>query len=89
MLAACTGEAGETDAPPRVPPACVVARFEGDDFTHCTALPGRHTIRTVLGNPPYRDLSRFAAALGRRAERVAFAVNGGMYDEAGLRSAAS
>jgi uncharacterized protein YigE (DUF2233 family) len=84
VLAACAADGDAAPAPGGSgKSACVTTAFEGSDFTHCTAIPGRHTIKTVLGAPPHRDLARLAGALGPRAERVAFAMNGGMYDEAG------
>ncbi len=68
------------------PPPCIGATFEGTPLTHCVADPKRHTIRTALGpaGKPYRSLSELAVALGPKASQVAFAMNGGMFDEAGL-----
>ena len=81
-LPACSPGAPPSEAKGADGP-CVSEQFEGAEFTRCTALPGRHTIRTVLGQPPYRDLAQLAQALGSAAQHVAFAMNGGMYDEAG------
>lgn len=77
-------KAAAKETPP--PPPCAGATFEGTPLTHCIADPKRHTIRTVLGpdGKPYRSLSELAVGLGDKAGRVAFAMNGGMYDEAGL-----
>ncbi|MFC4295486.1 phosphodiester glycosidase family protein [Novosphingobium tardum] len=66
--------------------ACVAESFEGSDFIHCTARPGRNSIRTVLNGPsgqPLRDLGRLAETMGTRAQNVVFAMNGGIYDEVG------
>lgn len=71
-------------APP--PPPCSGATFEGTPLTHCIADPATNTIRIVLGRDgkPYRSLSELAVGLGDKASGVAFAMNGGMFDEAGL-----
>jgi len=87
VLTACSKpdtKAAAKDAPP--PPPCSGATFEGTPLTHCIADPARHSIRMVLGPPgkPYRSLSELAVALGNKASNVAFAMNGGMFDEAGL-----
>ena len=85
LLAACSsGAEQKPEAPP--PPPCEGASFEGAAFTHCTAVPGRHTIHTVLGpkgGAPYRSLSQLAVNRPNKSHEVAFAVNGGMFDEAG------
>lgn len=76
--------AAAKEAPP--PPPCTSATFEGVPLTHCVADPARHTIRMVIGpkGKPYRSLSELAVGLGDKGARVAFATNGGMFDEAGL-----
>lgn len=61
--------------------ACEKVNFEGIALTHCVADPAWHRIATVLG-PPYRSFAALEAGLGDHA-KVAFAVNGGMFDEAG------
>lgn len=86
LLAACSqGDAKqEVAAPP--PPACGGATFEGASFTHCTADPARHTIHMVLGpkgGAPYRSLSQLAVDRPGKNHAVAFAMNGGMFDEKG------
>jgi uncharacterized protein YigE (DUF2233 family) len=83
-LASCGGAERQAAAPAKASGACATDTFEGDGFTHCTAVPGRHRIRTVLNGQdglPYRDLARLAVDLDPRT--VAFAINGGMYDESG------
>jgi uncharacterized protein YigE (DUF2233 family) len=68
------------------PPPCSGATFEGTPLTHCVADPAHNTIRVVLGpkGKPFRSLSELAVSLGNKAGNVAFAMNGGMFDEAGL-----
>lgn len=68
---------------PRVASACAAVTFEGARFTHCVADPTRHRITTILGNPPHRGFAALAAARPADASRIAFAVNAGMFDEAG------
>lgn len=84
-LTACSSEpAPKPPTPP--PPACESTAFEGVSFTHCTAVPGRHTIHTVLGpkdGAPYRSLSQLAVDRPARSHEVAFAMNGGMFDADG------
>lgn len=87
LIAACSSsqpENGKTAAPP--PPACESATFEGAAFTHCTAVPGQNTIHMALGpkgGAPYRSLSQLAVNRPDKARAVAFAMNGGMFDNAG------
>ncbi|MEP3051695.1 MAG: phosphodiester glycosidase family protein [Erythrobacter sp.] len=65
--------------------ACRAVTFESVPLTHCAADPAKHRIRTALkpsnDAAPYRSLS----ALSRNLDvaNVAFAVNGGMYDDDG------
>ncbi|AXB76518.1 phosphodiester glycosidase family protein [Novosphingobium sp. P6W] len=86
LLTACSADpAPKPEAPP--PPPCQGAMFEGVSFTHCTAVPGRHTIHTVLGpknGAPYRSLSQLAIDRPAKSHEVAFAFNGGMFDADGL-----
>lgn len=66
--------------------ACQAVEFEGVALTHCLADPSKHNISTVLADPSgklYRSLGTYGAALGDGAGVVAFAVNGGMFDEEG------
>lgn len=86
-LLACSkadDKAAAKEAPP--PPPCSGATFEGTPLTHCIADPSRHTVRMVLGpaDKPYRSLSELAVSLGDKARNVAFAMNGGMFDAAGM-----
>ncbi|WP_239805625.1 phosphodiester glycosidase family protein [Croceicoccus hydrothermalis] len=79
-LSACGGQdAAGTAAPP-----CRTERFEGQRFTHCIADPERHEIALYLDSADGRPLERFGALrdfLGGEADRIAFAMNAGMYGE--------
>lgn len=68
---------------PTLASACRSVTFEDAAFTHCVADPARHRITTVLGNPPYRGFAALAAARPENAPKIAFAVNAGMFDDAG------
>jgi uncharacterized protein YigE (DUF2233 family) len=68
---------------PTVASACTTVTFEGAQITDCVADPSSDRITTMLGNPPYRSFKAFAAARPTGAPKVAFAMNGGMFDEAG------
>jgi len=64
--------------------ACEEAVFEEQRFTHCIANPASHTITTALapeGRAPYRSFASYRAE--NSADGVAFAMNGGMYDDDG------
>ena len=86
MLVGCK----ETPAPAAethktAPSACRSETFEDVPLTHCVADPARHTIRTEL-DAPDGDPARSLAVLQDMAEdpkSVAFAVNGGMFDDEG------
>lgn len=75
---------GAAAPPPAPPPSeCNPVTFEGHRFTECIAVPGKHRIATrITGSNGI--LYRGFAALSEDvdASRVAFAVNGGMYDVA-------
>jgi uncharacterized protein YigE (DUF2233 family) len=65
--------------------ACEPVMFEGTPFTHCVADPARHRIATALDGPDgqsARSLAVLADALPEPG-KVAFAMNGGMFDELG------
>ncbi|MBA3577160.1 MAG: phosphodiester glycosidase family protein [Sphingomonas sp.] len=77
-----TDSAGSASALGKSP--CETRFFEGDRFTLCPARNGR--IEIVTGDAsglPYRSFSSLEAALGKRAARVHFAMNAGMFDEEG------
>ncbi len=66
--------------------ACRSVTFEGATLEHCIADPARHRIGTALGpsdGGPWRSLARLAAGRSANAAPVAFAINGGMFDEEG------
>jgi len=72
LLAACT-----QPAPPPVPVSpCVEQRFEQAGFIVCRG--GRVEIRSGM-----RSFQALQARLGERAGHVAFATNGGMFDDSG------
>ncbi len=65
---------------------CATAEFEGSSLTHCIADPAKHRITTSLGpknGKPFRSLANLAGGRAADAPLVAFAVNGGMYDDEG------
>ena len=58
--------------------------FEESRFTVCDAGKGRiELVAAGPGEPAVRRLADLEASLGPRANRVAFAMNAGMYDEDG------
>ena len=83
LLAACRSE--QPGAAAITPPSpCRGATFEQSRFTVCSVENGKVEIRTsdAAGNP-YRTFAALQAALGKRADDVAFAMNAGMFDEEG------
>lgn len=65
---------------------CRKATFEGVPLTHCIADPAKHRIAMALGpdgGAPYRSFAALGEGLGKKADSVAFAVNGGMFGEDG------
>ena len=80
-LAAC----GSAPPAPPVPAhavasACEQRRFEGTAFTACRYDRRRHEIALFVGP---RSLAALDARLGPRRRALRFAMNAGMYDEAG------
>ena len=79
--------AGCSNAPARVEQpqsACSQKLFEESRFTVCD--PGKGEIELVAAgrdDAPVRQFVELEQRLGRRAERVSFAMNAGMYDEDG------
>jgi len=64
--------------------ACEQVVFEEATLTHCVADPAQHTVATALspeGRRPYRSFASYNAE--NSADDVAFAMNGGMYDDDG------
>jgi len=76
--------AGSHAAPPgpTTPSACKEAQFEGDGFVVCRYDPAADSLRLVRRGPDGTpgSLPELRIALGDDAERVAFAMNAGMYD---------
>lgn len=67
----------------QVESACRQVIFENTPLTDCIAIPERHRIATALAGPQgnFGSLAEFAK--GRDPKTIAFAVNAGMFDEAG------
>jgi len=89
-LVSCSGEdaAGQPEAQASAEPhpPCRPTAFENVPLTLCTADPAENRILTALapgGDTPYRDLSAYAASRPSGAPQVAFAMNGGMFDDDG------
>ena len=63
---------------------CSSKIFEGSRFTVCGEKSGTVEVRTSdRSGRPYRSFAALQAGLGSQAERVAFAMNGGMFGEDG------
>lgn len=63
---------------------CASRLFEGSRFTVCSEKGGDVEVRTSdQSGLPYRSFAALQAALGSKAQRVAFAMNGGMFGEDG------
>ena len=90
-LPACSVDP-EPDAVPKVEREQVVAghceqrQFEGSTFTACRYDATAHELALFVSDEegPLRSFERLNRHLGARAERLLFAMNAGMYDEAGL-----
>ncbi|MEI9850723.1 MAG: phosphodiester glycosidase family protein [Sphingomonas sp.] len=66
--------------------ACRKLRFEDSAFTVCRAQPGKHELLLAdrgPGGKPMREFEGLRGRLGERHSRIAFAMNAGMFDEAG------
>jgi uncharacterized protein YigE (DUF2233 family) len=67
-------------------PACYRESLDGSNFTVCRYDARRHQLRLVwtgADGRPVRRLSRLAASPVAKTAKVRFAMNAGMYDEAG------
>lgn len=83
LLASCGAPAGRDG----VAAACSKFVFEDSDFTACRAEPGKHDLLLVdkgADGKPMRNFDTLDQRLGDRFPRLAFAMNAGMYDKAGL-----
>ena len=75
-----------SDGRAQVESSCRPVIFENEPFVHCVAVPSRHHITTALADgegTPFRSLAAYASARSAEAAPIAFAMNGGMYDDAG------
>ena len=66
--------------------ACERVIFEDASLTHCTADPALHDIRMVQAGDDgeaYRSFSSYEASRPANAAAIAFAMNGGMFDDDG------
>lgn len=71
---------------PKPDTACMEKLFEGDRFVICLFDPSRQTLRLMLEDKTgrsYRSFANLRDALGSTADRVAFAMNAGMFDAEG------
>jgi uncharacterized protein YigE (DUF2233 family) len=86
-LAGCGGPAENKTAHPaaRAAAACEQRSFEGSAFTACRYDRRRDEIALFLAGPhgPLRSFAALEQQLGPRVQRLRFAMNAGMYDEAG------
>jgi len=83
LLTACRSQPSE-GAKPATLPACQAQMFEQSRFTVCDPGKGRiELFAAAKAEAPTRQLADLELSLGNRAAGVAFAMNGGMYDEDG------
>ena len=79
LLASCTKSDAASEP---VRSSCREEAFDNSRFTVCIEPGGKVEVRNWDGRGrPYRRFAELQAALGARAERVAFAMNAGMYGE--------
>jgi uncharacterized protein YigE (DUF2233 family) len=83
-LLSCRAEGDQAASPPDIAAttaaACEQREFEGSHFTACRYDRARDELALVVGP---RSLAALETALGPRAQALRFAMNAGMYDEAG------
>ncbi|WP_395614209.1 phosphodiester glycosidase family protein [Allosphingosinicella sp.] len=86
-LAACGDEnaTAPSPTPQASASACEQREFEGSTFTTCRYDRRRDEIALFLDGPrgPLRSFAALEQQLGARARHLRFAMNAGMYDEAG------
>lgn len=71
---------------PKPDTACMEKLFEGDRFVICLFDPSRQTLELILQDKigqPYRSFDNVRDDLGGAADKVAFAMNAGMFDPVG------
>jgi uncharacterized protein YigE (DUF2233 family) len=88
LPAACSSSNAPRTAPAeprRVEGPCQAVTFEGSRFTVCTPGPGDRVeiVSRDRAGRPLRSFEAFARAYPVRARHVRFAMNAGMYDNAG------
>lgn len=85
LLAGCReAQPSEAAAAQAETSACRQELFEESRFTVCTDPRARIEVRTSgKAGLPYRSFAKLEAALGGKAPKVRFAMNGGMFDEQG------
>jgi len=86
-LASCKAEdEGKVDAAAFPESACSEREFEGSRFTICAFDSSKHDLKLFVadaGGRSLRSLKALESHLGRAASTLRFAMNAGMYDEAG------
>ena len=83
LLAACHSEPSQGAWQPHQSP-CRAETFEESRFTICDTRNGRiEFVAAEKGETPVRQFTDVELMLGSRAASLAFAMNGGMYDEDG------
>jgi len=87
LLAACGTSAPDNGAVPAraADTGCTQRQFEGSAFTICRYERRRDEIALFLDGPggPLRSFAALEQKLGRRTAHLRFAMNAGMFDEAG------
>ncbi len=75
-------DAAPTSRPPSPSDSCAAQTFEGARFTVCRYARGAQTLRLALDGPhgPLGGFGALARRLGPDADRLAFAMNAGMYE---------
>ena len=86
LLLGCRESGSDTAKAAAVEPrsSCSRRTFEGDRFTVCSEPGGRIELHSFAkSGSPHRTFAALEQSLGPRAAGVAFAMNAGMFDEAG------
>lgn len=85
LLALASAGCGAGDKPATARSSCEPVIFEDTPLTHCVADPARHRVFMALDGDdglPARSLQVLAETMPE-PDKVAFAMNGGMYDNEG------
>ena len=85
MLAGCGAEPATQPPPTAIADPCRHLSFEGSRFTACRYDARRHVLELADEDAagPLRGFARLRDHLGARGGRLLFAMNAGMFDEAG------